>query len=234
MARVKVATEVLPEVPVTATTTSGCARNQSAAAPARAARGSSTTTTGTPAAARSAFAISAPAGSVSTEPAFIRSAKVTKSAPWAVDPGRAAKRWPGSTLRLSTERPVTSTSRPSRALSPRLASVLIRASVPCCRSLSPPECPKPHPPAPRRRMAPSPPIRPAPGCLAPIRLVPISLGPDPPGPGPAASNLHGLKSSRPQSFTASNFTAPVLHSPGASRPQVFTPSVLHALSSSPA
>ncbi len=46
--RVKLATDVLPDVPVIATTVSGWAANHSAAAPASAARGSSAMTTAAP------------------------------------------------------------------------------------------------------------------------------------------------------------------------------------------
>ena len=127
--RVKVATEVFPLVPVTATITSGCAPNHKAAAQARAARESSTTTSATSVSARASTASFAPAVSVSTAAAPCSSAAPMKVAPCTDVPGKAANSMPARTARLSAVSPDSAGSRPALAVSPRSDSRVARAAM---------------------------------------------------------------------------------------------------------
>ncbi len=104
----KLATEVLPLVPVTATITSGWSPYQRLAATDSARRGCSWTMTGTATRPIKASARASPAASVRIAAAPMRRAKGMKSAPWVFDPGSATKRCPACTSRLSTDSPVSS------------------------------------------------------------------------------------------------------------------------------
>jgi hypothetical protein len=137
--RVKLATEVLPLVPVTATTVSGPGPNQSAAAWASVARASSATMRATFEPDSASAAISAPARSVRIATAPSSIAPATKRAPWTCVPGSAAKSVPGRTLRLSMARPVTEASAPAKAVRPSSARDLAFCVIPApARTNGPP------------------------------------------------------------------------------------------------
>jgi hypothetical protein len=126
--RVKLATLVLPLVPVTATTVSGPGPNQSAAAWASVARASSATMRATFEPDSASAAISAPSRSVRIATAPSSIAPATKRAPWTCVPGSAAKSVPGRTLRLSMARPVTEASAPPRPSDPAQQGIWRSAS----------------------------------------------------------------------------------------------------------
>ena len=113
--RVKLATEVLPLVPVTATITSGWSPNQRLAATESNRRGWSCNITGTCNGPPDTSITASPAGSVRIAAAPASSACAAKAAPCAALPGSATNRCPGRVARLSTERPVSSGSDPDQS-----------------------------------------------------------------------------------------------------------------------